>query len=344
MKKQTLFAGGVAGFAVFVIGFGYYFYQMLYTPNVLVEQSAEVFFVRTGETFDEVRDRLGEDRIVNDILSFSVLAKLKNYDELVKPGRYVLQPDMTNLQLVNKLRAGDQDAVRVTFNTIRWREELAEKITANLEISAEEFLTQLKSPAMAQKYGLTVETLPVLFIPNTYEMYWDISVEELFAKMHGEYEAFWTAERRAKAEEMGRSLAEVSILASIVQEEVSHWEEAPKVAGLYLNRLDRGNRLDADPTLKYAAGDYTITRVLNKHKEIDSPYNTYKYSGLPPGPICLPELQALLAVLNAEDHGYLYMCASPDFNGYHNFARTLSEHNRNAARYQQALNQRGIYN
>lgn len=343
MKRQGLLAGGLVVFAVTIISFGYYFYQMVNTPNVLVEQEARAFYIRSGESFDEVRDRLYDENILQDILSFSVLAKFKKYDELVKPGRYVLETDMTNMALVNKLRAGDQSPVRVTFNTIRMPEELAEKITANLEISAQDFLTQLKNPAMAQKYGFKQETIMAMFIPNTYEMWWNVSVEDLFARMHVEYEAFWTDSRRAQANEVGLSLAEVSTLASIVQEEVSHWDEAPKVAGLYLNRLEEGMKLDADPTLKFAAGDFTITRVLNVHKEIDSPYNTYRNRGLPPGPISLPEQQALDAVLQPNDHSYLFMCAKEDFSGYHNFAGNLTEHNRNAARYQAALNQRRIF-
>ncbi|HAA15256.1 MAG TPA: endolytic transglycosylase MltG [Cytophagales bacterium] len=344
MKRQVLLAGGLVVFAVTLISFGYYGYQMVNTPNVLVDQEPRAFYVRTGESFDEVRDRLWDEGVLQDILSFSVLAKFKKYDELVKPGRYVLETNMTNMALVNKLRAGDQTPVRVTFNTIRMPDELAEKITANLEISAQDFLTQLKNPAMAQKYGFKQETLMAMFIPNTYEMWWNITVEDLFARMHEEYQAFWTDTRRSQAEALDLNLVEVSTLASIVQEEVSHWDEAPVVAGLYLNRLSQGIKLDADPTLKFAAGDFTITRVLNVHKEIDSPYNTYRNRGLPPGPISLPEQQALNAVLQPEDHSYLYMCAKEDFSGYHNFAKSLTEHNRNAARYQAALNQRRIFN
>ena len=343
MKRQTIRAGLLVVFAVLVISFGFYFYQMVNTPNVLVDKGEAYLYIPTGATFDEVQDILHEGGYVQDLLSFSFLAKVKKYDKLVKPGRYLLQGDMTNMALVNLLRSGNQSPVRVTFNTIRMPDELAEKITSNLEISAQSVLSKLQDPATAQKYGFTQETLVSMFIPNTYEMYWDISADELFARMHQEYLNFWTEERRAKARDMGLTLAEVSTLASIVQEEVGHWEEGPKIAGLYLNRLQKNYYLMADPTLKYAAGDFTITRVLNKHKEINSPYNTYKNLGLPPGPINVPELQALKSVLNAEDHNYLYMCAKEDFSGYHNFATNLVQHNRNAARYQAALNERKIF-
>lgn len=343
MKKRQFFAGALIVFAVSFISFGYYFYQMVFTANVLVDKGEEVIYIPTGATFDDVQDMLYDRDIVQDLVTFSFLAKVKKYHRLVKPGRYLISPNMTNLDLINQLRAGNQAPVRITFNTIRMPQELAEKITANLELEAGAFLSELKNPARAEKYGLSLETMMALFIPNTYEVYWNISLEDLFERMHKEYENFWTEERLGKAKDLGLSQEEVATLASIVQEEVRYWEEAPRVAGLYLNRLKQGMPLQADPTLKFAAGDFSITRVLNKHKEIESPYNTYKYSGLPPGPVALPELQALKAVLDPESHQYLYMCSKEDFSNYHNFATNLRDHNRNAARYQSALNAAGIF-
>jgi UPF0755 protein len=176
-----------------------------------------------------------------------------------------------------------------------------------------------------------------MFIPNTYEVYYNITPAQLIDRMHDEYELFWNEERRKKAEAIGLTTVEVSVLASIVQAETIKRDEAPVIAGLYINRLKKGIPLQADPTLVYAVGDFTLKRVLNEHKEVDSPYNTYKYRGLPPGPINMPEITSIDAVLNYKPSNYLYMCAREDFSGYHNFTSNLAEHNRNAHRYQQAL-------
>jgi UPF0755 protein len=196
---------------------------------------------------------------------------------------------------------------------------------------------------MPEKYGFNKETFRCMFIPDTYEVYWNISGEDLIARMNREYNTFWNSGRKAKAEEIGLSQIETGILASIVQAEISHYDEAPVVAGLYLNRLRKNMFLQADPTLIYAVGDFTIRRVLNIHKQIDSPYNTYKYLGLPPGPINFPSVTSIDAVLNYQQHNYIYMCAREDFSGYHNFATNLQQHNINARRYQQALNREKLF-
>jgi UPF0755 protein len=183
-----------------------------------------------------------------------------------------------------------------------------------------------------------------MFIPNTYEVYWDITSTQLMERMHQEYLKFWDDQKKEKAKVLGLSPKEVSVLASIVHaESQQHADELPRIAGLYLNRLERNMALQADPTLVYAIGDFTIKRVLNEHKEIDSPYNTYMYTGLPPGPIRSPSIAAIMGVLDHEDHNYLYMCAKEDFSGYHNFASTLAQHNRNARLYQNALNRAKLY-
>ena len=191
--------------------------------------------------------------------------------------------------------------------------------------------------------GFTRETIPALFIPNTYEIYWNVSPERFMARMKQEYNRFWTEERRKKAEALGLTPVEVSTLASIVEEESAVADEYPTIAGLYLNRLKAGMPLQADPTVKFAAGDFALQRILDKHLAIDSPYNTYKYAGLPPGPIRIPSIRAIDAVLNPAHHRYFYMCAKEDFSGRHNFAATLAEHNRNANRYRAELNRRKIY-
>ncbi|WKN33889.1 endolytic transglycosylase MltG [Porifericola rhodea] len=344
MKRHKVLIISLVVFAVFIISFSFYAYQTLMSPNVLVDQPEKEFLIPTGSTFDEVRDKLHEKKYVNDLLSFSVLAKLMKYDQYVKPGRYVLSSNMSNLEAIRLLRSGKQEPVNVTFNNVRLKPELAEKLTANLEADADEFLRLIQDTAIIAEYGFNEENIMTMFLPNTYEMFWTTSERELLDRMHQEYERFWNDERKSKAAALNMSPLEVSILASIVESETNKIDEAPVVAGLYLNRLERNIALQADPTLVFAAQDFTIRRVLDKHKEIDSPYNTYKYAGLPPGPIRAPSIFAIDAVLNHEDHNYLYMCAKEDFSGYHNFATNLRAHLANARRYQRALSKAGIYN
>lgn len=344
MKKQKILIIGMVVSTVLLVSFSFYAYQMLMTPNVLVDQRQRILLIPTGADFKDVQGMLVEEEYVNDILSFSVLSKLMKYDQYVKPGRYLLSSDMSNLEAIRNLRSGKQEPVDVTFNNIRLKPELAEKITANLEADADEFLALIEDSAVVSEYGFTTENVMTMFLPNTYEMYWTTDAQELMDRMHQEYERFWDEERRARSAQLEMSPIEVGVLASIVESETNKPDEAPKVAGLYLNRLERNIALQADPTLVFAAQDFTIRRVLDKHKEIDSPYNTYKYTGLPPGPIRTPSIAAIEAVLNHEDHNYLYMCAKEDFSGYHNFATNLRAHLANARRYQRALSKAGIYN
>lgn len=344
MNRNKVLIIGLVVFSVLLVSFSFYAYQMLMTPNVLIDQRERIVLIPTGSDFKDVQDILIEGEYVNDILSFSVLSKFMKYDQYVKPGRYLLEADMSNLEAIRHLRSGKQEPVDVTFNNVRLKPELAQKITANLEAEADEFLVMLEDSSVVSKYGFTTENIMTMFLPNTYEMYWTTDEEELMERMHKEYERFWEESRKMKAQELDMTPVEVSVLASIVDAETNKMDEAPTVAGLYLNRLQRNIALQADPTLVYAAQDFTIRRVLDKHKEIDSPYNTYKYTGLPPGPIRTPSIAALEAVLNHEDHNYLYMCAKEDFSGYHNFATNLRTHLANARRYQQALSKAGIYN
>ncbi len=343
MNRNKVLIIGLVVFTVLLVSFSFYAYQMLMTPNVLIDQRERVVLIPTGSDFKDVQDILIEGKYVNDILSFSVLSKFMKYDQYVKPGRYLLEADMSNLEAIRHLRSGRQEPVDVTFNNVRLKPELAQKITANLEAEADKFLAMLEDSVIVSKYGFTTEDIMTMFLPNTYEMYWNTDKEELMDRMYKEYERFWDESRKRMAQELDMTPVEVSVLASIVDAETNKVDEAPTVAGLYLNRLQRNIALQADPTLVYAAQDFTIRRVLDKHKEIDSPYNTYKYTGLPPGPIRTPSIAALEAVLNYEDHNYLYMCAKEDFSGYHNFATNLRSHLANARRYQRALSEAGIY-
>lgn len=320
-----------------LITFVFYFYQILYTPNVLVDDTDRLFVIKSGTTYRQVLADLHEQRFVNDMVSFGFLARLKRFDRKIQAGRYLLRRNMTNIEAINSLMGGRREAVTITFTNVRLLKDLGERITKNIGVTEEEFNNALDNFIRSNDEGFTRENALCMFIPNTYEVYFNVVPEELIERMHSEYERFWTDERKKRADSLGLTPIQASVLASIVQAETIKQEEAPVVAGLYLNRLKKSIPLQADPTLVFAVGDFTIKRVLDKHKEVESPYNTYKYAGLPPGPINMPSIANVDAVLNAAQHDFLYMCAREDFSGYHNFARTLREHNINAARYQRAL-------
>ena len=343
-KNKKLKIGGVIFLALF-IGAAYLFigyYGKIFSVNTSVSKTDPYVYVHTGATLESLTDQLIEQEILIDKKSFLWVADQKSFN-IPKPGKYKLQDGMNNNELINLLRSGSQEPVQLTFNTIRTAEDLAGKVGKQLEADSIELLQKLKSKELAAKYGFNTKTFMTLFIPNTYEVYWNTSAEDFVKRMAREYKAFWTDTRKSKAQALNLSQSEISILASIVQAEQSeHRDERPKVAGLYINRIKKKMKLQSDPTLIYATGDFTIKRVLNKHIEMDSPYNTYKYAGLPPGPINLPEISSIDAVLNYDKHDYIYMCAKADFSGYHNFARSFFQHNAYAKAYRNELNKRKI--
>lgn len=334
--KKTSMIIYVVG-STMLISFVFYFYQILYTPNILVDGVDRLFVIKSGTTYRQVLVDLDKQKLVNDMVSFGFLARLKKFDRKIQPGRYLLKRNMTNPEAIDALMGGRRDRVMITFTNVRLLKDLDERITKNIGVTEEEFREAVDDFIRSNDQGFTRENVLTMFIPNTYEVYFNVVPEELVERMNEEYKKFWTDARKAKADSLGLSQIQVSILASIVQAETSKTDEAPIVAGLYLNRLSKGIPLQADPTLVFAAGDFSIKRVLDKHKEVESPYNTYKYAGLPPGPINMPSIANVNAVLYAKQHNFIYMCAREDFSGYHNFARTLREHNNNAARYQRAL-------
>ncbi len=319
------------------ISFSYYAYQIIYTPNILVEKDDRLFIVKEGATFKDVQQQLHEGDYIQDLISFSFLAKITGYAEQIKPGRYILRTNMTNLMALRALRSGKQESVSITFNNVRLPRDLAEKITKNIGMKPEEFEAALIAFAMNNNVGFNKDNVMTMFIPNTYKVYYNVTPSALVEKMHNEYNHFWNDQRKAKAKKIGFTPIEVSILASIVQAESIRADEAPIIASLYMNRLEKGIALQADPTLVFAVGDFSLKRVLNEHKQIDSPYNTYKYPGLPPGPINMPEIKSIDAVLNYTPTDYYYMCAKEDFSGRHNFTNEFSEHIKNAEKYQRAL-------
>lgn len=326
------------------IGMIYELYSRVYQPNVIFTESSDKYiYIPTGSDFFQVVTILSENGLLINTNSFEWLAKQKKYDRNIKPGRYKIDRALNNNELVNLLRSGSQDPIRVTFNNIRTKEELAGKIGNQIEADSLSLISYIRDVMFQQKLSLTDDNVACIFLPNTYEFYWNTSAEEFVSRMLKEYSIFWNSTRKEKAERLNLNYYQVSILASIVEKEQNiRKDERPIIAGLYLNRIKRGMKLESDPTLVFAIGDFSIQRVLNKDKKIDSPYNTYKYKGLPPGPICIPSINSIDAVLNASSHDYIFMCAKADFSGYHNFAKTYTKHKINARKYRKALNKQGI--
>ncbi|QGY42986.1 endolytic transglycosylase MltG [Maribellus comscasis] len=318
----------------------YQLYRYVFEENVKNEY---VLIIPENATYGQVTDSLVTNDILISVKAFKWVAKKKNYPMAIKPGRYLFEKGMNSNEIVNMLRGGLQEPIDVTFNNVHFKEDLAGKVSKYIQADSLSILNLFYNNEKIKEYGFSPETFRAMFIPNTYEFYWTTSADEFADRMKLEYERFWNEERRAKAAELNLTPVEVITLASIVQSETSKKEELPVIAGLYINRLKRGQLLQADPTVKYAVGDFSLKRILNRHLEIESPYNTYKYVGLPPGPINFPETATIDAVLNYEKHNYIYMCAKPDFSGYHNFSATLAQHNRNAAAYRAFLNANKIY-
>lgn len=346
MLKKTIISILLIG-AVVGGYMAYNMYQKVYQPNVTLENTSDkYFYIYSNYQFSDVVHDLYEKGYIVNRESFEWVAEQKaNFKNNVKPGRYLLEDGMSNNELVNLLRSGEQEPVKVTFNNVRTKAQLAGKLTKNLECDSAEVYDLLDDKEFVSKYGFNRITILTLFLPNSYEFYWNTSAEELIQRMAEEYKKFWTEDRKAKAKKLNLTQSEVAILASIVQAEQSvHSDERAMVAGLYINRLRQGMLLQSDPTIIYGIGDFSIRRVLNKHKTHNSPYNTYMHRGLPPGPINLPSIKSLDAVLNYEQHDYIYMCAKEDFSGYHNFAKTYNQHLVYARKYQAELNKRKIYN
>ena len=319
-----------------------YTYQMLYSPNFLINSEDKFIIIDDNTDFNELIKKLEDDTIINDILSFSFLSKIMEYQENVKIGAYKVKMNMTNYDMITMLRSGNQTPIKLTFSYARKMDDLAEKITSKLKMSKDDLLNYLNDN-IDEYNGFEKSDIISVFLPDTYEVYWNVSPKNLTNKMYSEYKKFWNSERIAKLKNINLNEKEAIVLASIVASETRMLDEADRVAGLYINRLRKNMRLQADPTLIFAANDFTIRRVLNKHKKIKSPYNTYIHKGLPPGPIRLVPKQYIDAVLNYEEHNFIYMCAKEDFSGYHAFATNLSDHNRNARKFQIASNMKKIY-
>lgn len=300
-------------------------------------------YIDEKKSYDKLLEDLQHTAKIENISAFKRIASLYDYPQEMKTGRFAIEPSTTVQELLHILRGGHQTPVNLKFNNIRMKQDFAVRISEQLMIPKEQLLSVLNDSTACTQLGFTPETIDCMFIPNTYQFYWDVSLNSFLNKMKKEYDRFWTEERKTKAKEQGLTPIEVSILASIVEEECTYSDEYSAVAGLYLNRLRKGQLLQADPTVKFAVGDFSLRRILFNHLTTDSPYNTYKYKGLPPGPIRIPSIKGIESVLNPKTHDYFYMCAKEDFSGRHSFAKTHPEHVKNAEKYRIALNKRGIY-
>ncbi len=336
MRKKTLFklflAGIFAGTLVACIGL----YEFL---GSAVSEPCDLYVSRRAD-YTALTDSLMPK--LNHRSAFTFYARRLNLENTYKPGHYLLKPGMNVIQVVRMLKLGTQTPVRVVLGRARIPAQLAQKLARQIDADSVAIMQALTSKSLAAEVGFDSVTLFSMFLPNTYEFYWTVTPEEFVRRMKQEYERFWTQERESKRKQAGWSRLEVMTLASIVAEETNKVDEMPRVAGVYANRLRRGIPLQADPTVKYAMQDFGLRRILYAHLKYQSPYNTYINKGLPPSPICMPSVAAIDAVLNYERHDYLYFCARSTFDGYHDFAKTLAGHNKNAKAYSAALNQRKI--
>ena len=342
MNKKTTLIGGVLFISLLtIIVFNYYnkIYGSNVTENALIQ-------IPTGTNIDELKIILTP--YLEDVDSFEWVALKKKYANHIKSGQYTIKSDANNNDLVNLLRSGKQTPVKLSFNNQHHLENLAGRIALQIEADSISLLYAFKDNDFLKQHDFSSNTALAMYIPNSYEIYWNTSAEAFRKKMLKEYKRFWKNNNRLnKAKNQNLTPLEVISLAAIVQKETAHIQERPTVAGLYLNRYHHNWALQSDPTIIFAlkekyGQDFEVKRVLTKDLHIDSPFNTYKYRGIPPGPIAMPDISSIDAVLNPKKHNYYYMCASIEDFGKHSFAKTLSEHNRNARKYQQWLSKQGV--
>lgn len=319
------------------------YYGKIFGNNVGIKNKKQIsVYVPSTADMHDFREIVKSGKFLNNESSFWWVARRKKFTKIF-PGRYIVKAGMSNNELVNMFRAGLQTPVKLLVPSVRTKEQLAGRLAKQIEADSISIVRLLNDKGFLKEFDFLPETSVAAFLPDTYEVYWNLDAENLFLRMKKVHNSFWTKERLDKAKRLRLNTQEVATLASIVQSEQSRFnDEKPTVAGLYINRMRKRMRLESDPTLIFALGNFKIQRVLNKDKQVDSPYNTYKYAGLPPGPILVPNKSSLKAVLNYKSHNYYFMCAKEDFSGRHNFARTYSQHLKYARKYRKALNKRGI--
>ena len=337
-NKKILVGSLLAAILLGIAGIAHIYYYFFAQPFQITETT--YIYIDRDDDVDSVYHKIIEGGNPKQMHGFESLVRYQGYN--VKTGRYAIKPTDNMRYLHRRLSMGYQTPIKLTVGSVRTLDRIARNTARQLMIDSCEIANILNDTSYISKLGYTKETLPALFIPNTYEVYWNISAEDFIQRMGKEHKAFWNEKRLKQAEAIGLTPIEVATLASIVEEETANNSEKPMVAGLYINRLKKGMLLQADPTVKFSLQEFGLKRILFKHLEVNSPYNTYKYAGLPPGPIRIPSYQGLESVLNYTKHNYLYMCAKEDFSGTHNFAINSAQHAANARRYQQALNRRGI--
>lgn len=324
---------------------GYWAYKNLYQPNInLGDKKSAIIYIPTGSDFNDVTRILEENNLLKNRNSFEWLAEKKKYKNAIKPGKYRVLAKMSNNALINLLRAGIQEPVEINFNGLYTIDQLVSRVGRRIEADSLDLSKALHDNSFLSKYGFNSDNIQAMFIPDSYEFFWNTSVDQFFDRMAKEYKTFWTEERKKKAKELGYTQTEISILASIVQgEQCCDNKEKKTIAGLYINRLKKDMPLQSDPTVIYAIGNFNIQRVSTEQTRVSSPYNTYINKGLPPGPIGFVQRSSIDAVLNYESSDYIYMCAKEDLSGKHYFAKSYDQHCIYAKRYRDALNNKGIH-
>lgn len=331
MKKKLFWWG----FLFTALAFGYVAWQV-FGPTLSAPES-NYFYIRSGSTYKEVTQSLIDKKIIHNPFFFNLLSQQLKYPEKIKPGRYQIKNGSSIFSLLRMLRSGNQTPVNLVINKLRLKEDLAQKIAANFECDSAAVMAVLTNQNTLVAYAVNSHTVMTTVIPNTYRIFWNTSAEKIIDKLYNEKEKFWNANRRLKAKAMNLTPEQVYTMASIVEEETNKEEDKGLIASVYMNRMAIGMKLQADPTVKFALKNFTLTRILHGHLSFASPFNTYQNTGLPPGPICTPSIKTIDAVLHAPQTNYIYFVAKPDFNGYSNFATTYAEHLVFAKAYQDAL-------
>ncbi len=337
--KKVLFFSGLL-----LILFSGAFYYFIFKGNISFasNKEKEYLYIPTGASFEDVMSILREKKLLKDERSFLLLSQSVGYPDKVLPGKYRLKNNMTNYQLVRLLKSGRQEPVKLVVKGSQSMQNFLEYTAENLEINFDELNLKLSDGKFLKQFNLSKETAPCLIIPNTYEIYWNISLDKFLEKLGSAYGKFWNEKRIQQCKETGLTRVEAVTLASIIEKETDRDKDLPIIAGVYLNRIAKGMKLQADPTVLFALNDITSKRVYGSMLDFDSPYNTYKYAGLPPGPICIPAVQSVEAVLNYQKHNFIYFCARSDGSGYSDFAATYKDHQLNAKKYRDHLDERNI--
>lgn len=306
-------------------------------------KNGNFLYIPTGSQYTQVLDSLQKNGFISTQWSFDLLAKATGYPSRVLPGKYKLTHGMSNYQMIRMLRSGRQNPVQFIVPKLRTLQDFIRFASKNLEADSAQLMAALSNTSLLSKYGLDSTTVMAAIMPDTYELWWTTSAEKVFTKIADNYTKFWNENRKAKASKIGLSPVQTVILASIVEEETNDNKEKDTIASVYLNRLHKGMKLQADPTARFAFGDFSIRRITSIHTNIPSPYNTYYTTGLPPGPICTPSSKTIDAVLKGTQTDYLYFCAKDDFSGSHSFAKDYATHMMNAKKFQQAMNSKNIH-